>query len=91
MITLAEAKEHLRIDHDDQDTLLSSQIAAATEYLAKLGCNTDVDPIPAPVRQAGILIVAALYDGNEDILKSPMRMRQLAVDTLTAPYRELSL
>ena len=32
-ITLAEAKLHLRVDHNDEDTLIESLIRAATEHL----------------------------------------------------------
>ncbi|WP_173935107.1 head-tail connector protein [Chelativorans sp. Marseille-P2723] len=32
-ITLAEAKLHLRVDHNDEDALIESLIRAATEYL----------------------------------------------------------
>jgi len=33
LVTLAEMKEQMRVDHDDDDALITSQIAAATGYL----------------------------------------------------------
>lgn len=32
-VSLSEAKDHLRVDHDDQDDLITTQIKAATAYL----------------------------------------------------------
>lgn len=36
-ITLFEAKEHLRVDHNDEDALIANQISAARLYCEKLG------------------------------------------------------
>jgi len=37
-VTLAEMKTHCRVDHDDDDTILTAQIAAAREWVEK-ECN----------------------------------------------------
>jgi uncharacterized phiE125 gp8 family phage protein len=37
VVTLEEAKRHLRVDHDDDDALISGMIAAATNHLDPAG------------------------------------------------------
>ena len=37
VVTLEEAKRHLRVDHDDDDALIAGMIAAAASHLDPAG------------------------------------------------------
>ncbi|KAA0893076.1 head-tail connector protein [Pusillimonas sp. ANT_WB101] len=66
MITLDQAKMHLRVIHDDEDTAISAMIAAATMAAADyLNLDEMPDPMPAPVQAAILLQVADLYENRE--------------------------
>lgn len=66
MITLEQAKQHLRIDHDDEDAAITAMIDAATgAALDYLNQDSMPDPVPAPVTGAILLQVADLYENRE--------------------------
>lgn len=67
LLSLAEAKLFLRVDHDDDDTLIEGLILTAAETaLAHADGLTEADTIPESVRTSALLHVARLYDNREE-------------------------
>jgi uncharacterized phage protein (predicted DNA packaging) len=97
MIDLTEAKLHLRVDIDDDDTLIQSMIdaatAAAADYLGMdvedFGGSPSV-PMPAPVRAAILLQVGDLYEFRERQLDRAM-YRNNTYERLLNPYRAMDV
>ena len=94
MITLEQAKAHLRVDHTHEDDLIQRMIDAATysvaDYLDMAHEDMELLPPPAPVEAAILLRVADLYENREavtdrSLCDSPTFAR------LLAPYRSLSV
>lgn len=90
MITLAEAKLHVRVDHDEDDAALVDMIEAAVQHLASVGVDMTQEPAPAPLKQAALMLIVHFYesrwlDAREGVPMSPVFLR------LIAPYREIVL
>lgn len=67
MLTLQETKDFLRVDGDDEDTLISSLIITAkvlTEDVLRHSL-TEYEEIPEPIRQAMLIIVGTLYEERQ--------------------------
>lgn len=60
VVALADVKAHLRVTGSTDDALLASQIDAAEQYLDSVGVAVAA-PIPAPVKQAVLLIVEGFF------------------------------
>ena len=63
MLTLAETKLHLRVDHDDEDVLIEALMATATAACAdflNMPAADLVVAVPAPVKSAALLLVGNL-------------------------------
>ena len=61
-----EAKEHLAILDNRQDSLISGMLAVATDAsLRYIGGLAEGDPVPDVLRGAILMHVAALYEGRE--------------------------
>ena len=89
LITLAELKAHLRIQHNEEDTLLSSLIvqaqAAALDY-----CRlTAFDGEPEPVRLALLLFASHFYECRDSSDKAAYDTMMMAFHALLYPYRNL--
>ena len=89
MLTLAETKLHLRVDHDGEDVLIEALMATATaacaDYLNMPAADLVV-AVPAPVKSAALLLVGSLYEhresqGDRQLYKNP------AFEALLNPYR----
>lgn len=64
-ITLASVKDHLRIDHDAEDTLLQGYIDASLSEIERyIGADLDADAIHADLAFAVQEMVAFAYDNR---------------------------
>ena len=88
MLTLQDAKEHLRVDDCCEDMLIARLIDAATASVGDYINATEPldDTAPAPVRAAALLLVGALYEQRESQGDRPYN-KNPAFETLLAPYR----
>ena len=67
LLSLAETKLFLRVDDDEEDTLIAGLILTATETaLAHADGLLEGDAVPESVRTSALLHVARLYDNREE-------------------------
>ena len=92
MLTLAETKLHLRVDHSEEDALIEALMdtatAACADYLNMEAADLVV-AVPAPVKSAALLMVAGLYENREDVSDRQL-YRNDTYYRLLNPYRQYS-
>lgn len=88
LFDLAEAKQHLRVDHDDDDTLIEGYADAAVLSCLDF-CDRKLVPQGAePVfKAAALLQMAGLYNSRESIITGTIVALNPAVENLLRPYR----
>jgi len=89
MLTLDETKLHLRIDLDDEDTLLAGLIATATAAVRNHLDNPTLvldTTAPAPLKSAALLLIADLYENRTSQVERPLHANE-TFDRLLQPYR----
>jgi len=89
MLTLPETKLHLRVDHSEEDALISGLIATATAACAdclNMLPSELVIAVPAPVKSAALLLVGTLYEQRESVGERPYN-RNPTFEALLNPYR----
>ncbi len=91
MVTLAEAKQHLRIIETDFDDEVGSMIDAATDHLSSIDVDMTADPLPPALHHAVLLLVGHFFEYREATNAEQLRFTPLGVDRLIAPYRSVSL
>ncbi len=89
VVTVEEAKAHLRIQHDDEDAYISSLIeqsqATAEDY-----CRVTFDEkAPQAVRLAVLLMVSHYYENRDNPDKHIYLTMRMAFENLLYPHRDL--
>jgi len=87
MVTLDEVKAHLRIQHTEEDTLLSSLLLQA-ETTAKDYCRVSDfgETTPEPVRLAVLLFASHFYECRDSSEKNAYDTMMMAFHALLYPY-----
>ena len=89
MLTLAETKLHLRVDHSDEDALITALMdtatAACADYLNMAAADLVV-AVPAPVKSAALLLVGDLYSSREAVGERQF-YKNPTFENLLKPYR----
>lgn len=91
MISLADAKAHLRVDHDDDDLMIERLIAAAGDHLQSIGVKMDANPLPPSVEVAQLLLIGHFFGNREATGPTTTAAIDFGVDRLIAPHREQGL
>lgn len=89
VVTVEEAKSHLRIQHDDEDDYITSLIeqsqATAEDY-----CRVTFDEkAPQAVRLAVLLMVSHYYENRDNPDKHIYLTMRMAFENLLYPHRDL--
>ena len=89
VVTVDEAKAHLRVDHDEEDTFLEGLIAKA-QAVAEDYCRVSFsEEAPEPVRLAVLLMVSHYYENRDNPEKQVYVTMRIAFENLLYPYRDV--
>lgn len=90
MITLDEAKNHIRVDGTHDDAAITAMIAAAKAHIEDYTGIIFADTAPAPVKAAALLMVGDLYENREAQSDRPL-MENKTFARLLNPYRAMAV
>ena len=87
IVSVDELKGHLRVQHDEEDTLMESLLlqaqAAANDF-----CRTEYDTeAPEPVRLAVLLMASHFYENRDNSDKAAFMTMQMAFHALLYTHR----
>lgn len=91
MVSLAEAKAHLRVVDTDEDGLIQGLIDAATDHLQSIDVDVSAVPLPPALHHAILLLVGHFFENREAVSDQPVHVLPLGVARLIAPYRSLGI
>ena len=90
VVTVAEAKAHLRLESDEEDAFIESLIEQA-QAVAEDYCRVTFEsPAPEPVRLAVLLMVAHYYENRDTPERQIYVTLRMAFENLLYPYRDMT-
>lgn len=91
-MTLQEVKLYLRVDNDDEDTLIQSLINTSVEMVQDILRFelTEYETIPEIITQAMLFIVSTLYESRQVGNGNEIKINDLisTVKLMLEPYRK---
>lgn len=88
IVTVEEVKNHLRIQHDEEDDLITGFIVQA-QAVAEDYCRVQfTDPAPEPVRLAVLLMVSHYFENRDNPDRQVYITMRVAFENLLYPYRD---
>lgn len=89
VVTVDEAKAHLRIEHNDEDAYIASLIEQ-TQAAAEDFCRVPFDEKPPQaVRLAVLLMVSHYYENRDNPDKHIYLTMRMAFENLLYPHRDV--
>lgn len=89
LLDLDTTKLHLRVTHDDEDTLITALIATATaaaaDYL-NMPIESVDSTVPSPIKSAALLLIGSLYNDRESQGDRPYN-KNPTFEMLLQPYK----
>ena len=88
VLTVDEAKQHLRIEYDEEDELIEKlilQAQAAAEDFCRVSFEEDA---PEPVRLACLLFVSYHYENRDIPDMTTYKSMRMAFEHLLYPHRD---
>lgn len=88
MVTLDEAKLHMKVNNTVEDSLIQTYIAAAEGFIRRY-CGQDFEEaLPAVVKVACLMIVSGMYEGRQHVISTEGHIAQVVVNNLVYDYLE---
>ena len=89
VVSVAEAKAHLRLESDEEDAFIESLIEQA-QAVAEDYCRVSFpDEAPEPVRLAVLLMISHYYENRDNPDKQVYVTMRIAFENLLYPYRDV--
>lgn len=91
-VSLAEAKMHMRVMHDAEDTLIQMYVDSASAYITNAIGQAIPTPVPADIKLATLLLVGHYYVNREAVITGSINSKlAMAVDAHLAPYKLVAI
>ena len=89
-VTLERAKQHLKVEHDEEDDLINGYINSA-EAIVIRECMPFGEVMPEPLQQAVLLYVGDFYANREMMYPGVRLTPSPTIDRLIGPYRRVGI
>lgn len=90
IISVDELKEHLRLQHEDEDEYIESLLSMAEAAAADFCLTQWSDSAPEPVRLAVMLMASHYYEYRDSPDRFALRAMRMSFEALLWPYRDVA-